>query len=130
VEPRRPVTELLDKLKVWAIGQPSIRAVALVGSYARGTATANSDVDLVILADTPERLLIDRTWLRTFGEPISETLEDYGLLKSIRARYRNGLEVEFGVADVEWPADPGSRQVIKDGIQVLFERGRVLSDYL
>lgn len=84
------------------------------------------DVDLVILTQQPHELLIERNWVRSFGEPITESLEDYGLLKSIRVRYID-LEVEFGIASITWPLDVGSRQVIDDGMQVLFERGSVLS---
>ena len=123
------VARFLDRFTEWAIAQPPIEAAALVGSHARGTATADSDLDLVILVQEPEQFLKERTWVRTFGEPLIETLEDYGLLKSIRVRYSD-LEVEFGIACVEWPLDIGSRQVINDGMQVLFERRPVLSSHL
>jgi predicted nucleotidyltransferase len=33
----------------WAKAQPTIYAVALVGSHARGTARADSDIDLIVL---------------------------------------------------------------------------------
>lgn len=125
-----PVAAFLNRFTQWAMEQRPIQAAALVGSYARGTAAADSDLDLVILADRPEQFLAERTWVRTFGVPIIDTLEDYGLLKSLRVRYEDGLEVEFGVAGVQWPLDPGSRQVIRDGMRVLFDRGHVLSGHL
>jgi hypothetical protein len=52
-------------------------------------------------------------------------VEDYGLLKSIRVHYRDDFEVEFGITNVQWPLDSGSRQVMRDGMQIMFERGRV-----
>lgn len=124
------VVGFLDRFTQWAIAQQQIQAAALVGSYARGTATADSDVDLVILAHHPEQLLLERTWVRMFGDPVVDTLEDYGLLKSVRVRYDNGLEVEFGVADVQWPLDAGSQQVMRDGMRILFDRGRILRHHL
>jgi predicted nucleotidyltransferase len=74
------VARFLDRFAQWADSQESIQAAALVGSHARGTATATSDIDLVILADDPGQFLMERTWVRTFGEPIVETSEDYGIL--------------------------------------------------
>jgi predicted nucleotidyltransferase len=124
------VCAFLDRFIQWATEQKSIQAVALVGSYARGTPTEASDVDLVILAHDPEQFLAERTWVRLFGEPLAETLEDYGILKSIRVRCHDDLEVEFGIADLQWPLDAGSLQVISDGMQILFERGQVLGRHL
>jgi hypothetical protein len=124
------VAQFLHRFTQWAIAHKSIQAAAVVGSYAHGTATENSDLDLVIVADEPEHLLIERTWVRFFGEPIVKPMEDYGLLKSIRVRYPDDLEVEFGIVNVEWPLDSGSRQVIRDGMRILFERGKVLSRHL
>ena len=54
-------------------------------------------------------------------------------MTSIRVWYSDGLEVEYGITDERWtavPLDEGSRQVIADGMQVLFERGTVLSRHL
>ena len=44
----------LNQFAEWSSNQPDIHAVALVGSYARQTATDASDVDLVIVASRPE----------------------------------------------------------------------------
>ena len=38
---------------------PDICGLALVGSWARGTARADSDVDLVVLTSHPDRYLAD-----------------------------------------------------------------------
>jgi hypothetical protein len=49
---------------------------------------------------------------------------------SLRVRYADGLEVEFGIADRTWasaPLDPGTRRVIEDGCIVLFDRGSAFS---
>jgi hypothetical protein len=124
------VTRLLDLFADWAGGQPGVQAAALVGSHARGSAGPSSDVDLVILADDPQRFLTDRTWLGTFGTPAAVSREEYGNVTSLRVHYQDGLEVEFGFTTVEWadvPLDQGTREVISGGMRVLFERGPIMS---
>ena len=126
------IQPFLDDFTRWASAQPDIQAAALVGSYARGAATETSDVDLVILADTPDLYLQNTEWLRRFGTVLRQQIEDYGLLTSIRVWYSNGLEVEYGLTGLQWvaqPLDAGTRRVIADGMRVLFERGPVLSPY-
>ena len=50
---------LIAQVVAWAGRQSDIRAVALVGSYARGSAHADSDIDLVLLCVDPARYLKD-----------------------------------------------------------------------
>jgi predicted nucleotidyltransferase len=124
------VKQFLNDFAEWAYTQPDIQAVALVGSYARNAATATSDVDLVVVAHDPEPYLHDQAWLERFGEIRQQQVEDYGLLTSIRAWYSDGREVEYGITSEQWaaaPLDEGTRQVISDGIRILFERGEILS---
>jgi predicted nucleotidyltransferase len=115
----------------WASGQVDIQAVALVGSYARGTATETSDVDLVVVANQPDLYLQDRTWPEAFGEVVNQRVEDYGKLISLRVQYADKLEVEYGLTDASWaeiPLDEGTREVISGGMKVLFERRPLLSN--
>jgi len=44
---------ILQIIVDWAKKQPTIQAVAVVGSHARGTARAESDIDLVLLVTNP-----------------------------------------------------------------------------
>lgn len=124
------IAPFLDVVTEWARAQPDIQAVALIGSYARNAATASSDVDLVLIADQPDRFLRDRDWINHFGEPRRQQVEDYGRLVSLRVWYSDGREVEFGITDERWaatPLDEGTRRVISDGIQIIFERKPILS---
>ena len=114
----------------WVRSQNDIVGVALVGSEARNTATMESDVDLVVVSSKADHYLQDRSWVHLFGKVQRQQVEDYGKLISLRAWYEDGLEVEFGITDESWaglPLDEGTRQVISDGMVVLFERGEVLS---
>ena len=127
------MAEFLSQFSQWASEQNQVHAVALVGSHARGTATEASDVDLVVLADDPGVYLQDRSWVQAFGSVARQDIEHYGNVVSIRVHYEGQLEVEFGLTDVSWaavPLDPGSRDVIAGGMQVLFERGPLLSRHV
>ena len=44
---------ILQIIVDWVKKQPTIQAAAVVGSHARGTARAESDIDLVLLAVWP-----------------------------------------------------------------------------
>ena len=124
------VPSFLEEFSRWAAGRRDIIAAALVGSHARGTATQASDVDLVILCDTPEDLLA-ADWPKMFGEMESRGIEDYGALRSLRVHYRGGLEVEFGVAQPSWaalPLDPGTRAVLAAGACILHDPSGILRE--
>jgi hypothetical protein len=127
--PERVARLILD-VQAWAATHPDILGVALVGSHARQTATPESDVDLVIVCETPSDLLASTDWLRFFGTPQRTTREDWGRVTSLRVWYADGLEVEFGIADRLWasaPLEAGTRRVIEDGCVVVFDRGSAFS---
>ena len=127
------IRDFLDPFVEWASVQPDVQGIALVGSYARGMARDDSDIDLVILTDQPSKYLADIKWTERFGTVEKQQIEDYGKLTSLRVWYQNGLEVEYGLTTPAWaaaPLDEGTRRVISDGMLVLFERGNLLSRYL
>ena len=121
-------------MRNWAHGQPDVEAVALVGSWARGTARPDSDFDLVIVVADPGVFLGDEAWLRRFGTPSPIADEDWGLVQSRRVIYANGLEVEFGLTTRAWlatdPVDAGSAQVVADGARVLLDRTGALGRFI
>jgi Streptomycin adenylyltransferase len=124
------INEFLRDVTEWASDQRDIQALALLGSYARNAAKETSDVDLVLIAVDPDVYLKDTTWVQQFGIVKEQQIEDYGLLISVRVYYTDGREVEYGITDQRWsavPLDEGTRQVIADGMRVLFERGKILS---
>ena len=118
------VNLFLDKFTSWTSAQPDIEAVALVGSYARNDANEESDVDLIILTNQPERYLTDPSWASTFGEVRKSSVESWGRVQSLRTFYERGLEVEYSFALPEWadvPVDPGTNRVVSDGMKILFD---------
>ena len=124
------IRDFLDAFVSWASDQSDVQAIALVGSYARGAARDDSDIDLVILTDQPKKYLDSIGWVERFGRVEKHQTEDYGKLISIRVSYQNGAEVEYGITTPDWaatPLDAGTREVILGGMIVLFERGILLS---
>lgn len=126
------IRTFLNAFVTWASAHSDVQAIALVGSYARGDARDDSDVDLVILTNQPQRYIEDLKWIERFGTVKQPQTEDYGKLTSIRVWYQNGLEVEYGITTPDWaalPLDPGTQRVLGGGMMVLFERGNLLSQH-
>jgi uncharacterized protein len=122
----------------WAKAQPTVSAMALVGSHARGTARADSDIDLVVLTTAPQFFHGDTAWLDAIGwsvvatRPVKWKNEDYGLLWSRRVWLEpNRHEVEISFARLSWaevnPLDPGTQRVIADGCRVLYDPDRLFA---
>ncbi len=124
------VAAFLREFQAWTQAQPDVLAVALVGSYARGAARPDSDVDLVIVTTDPTKYLSNESWASHFGQVERSRTEDYGKLTSLRVWYSGGIEVEYGITNEDWaamPLDEGTRQVIAAGMKVLLEKGDLLS---
>jgi predicted nucleotidyltransferase len=119
------IRSFLETLSHWAKTQPDIRAVTLVGSFARGAAREDSDVDVVLMTETPQRYLQDAAWLNTFGQVASITDEDWGMVQSRRTFYSDGFEIEFSITTPQWassdPLEEGTRRVIADGAQIIYD---------
>jgi len=117
----------LEPFVSWATTQPDIEGVALVGSYARGTATEDSDVDLMILTTDSTRYLKNHDWLSLFGEVKESRNETWGCVETVRATYRTSFEIEYNFSAPSWagiPIDSGTRRVVTDGIKILFDPKR------
>jgi hypothetical protein len=121
----------------WVIrSQPGIRAVALVGSHARGTPRPDSDIDIVLLAKDAEGLRADATWVDQIdwpsigAHPRIWADEDYGAAWSRRIWLdRRGVELTFAAlswADVN-PVNAGTRQVIAGGCRILHDLDGLLA---
>src|SRR6266487_5137338 len=124
------IRNFLDSFIAWASAQRDVQGIALVGSYARGAARDDSDIDLVILTDQLPKYVEDIQWTEIFGVVDKHQTEDYGKLTSLRVWYQNGVEVEYGMTTPDWaatPLDAGTQEVIRGGLTVLFERGNLLS---
>ena len=113
------IDRFLENVSSWSQSTDHIVATAICGSHASGKARIDSDVDLIIISDDRLKLINETSWLAQFGNVGSIQLEEYGLVRSLRVHYADGLEVEFGIASRDWcspPIDLGTAQVINDGL--------------
>ena len=128
---------IIQAVLVWAVTRNTIRAVALVGSRARGDATPNSDIDLVLMVVDPESFRADQSWLNAINwKPMGlwpSTWRDaqYGDLWSRHVCLGDGCEVEFGFAPLSWancsPLKPGAKRVVSNGCRSLYDPDALLA---
>ena len=131
-----PVVRTLEVILRWAAACDDIRGIALVGSWAIGKARPDSDVDLVLLAVNPEHFRTDQSWIRAIdwasvgADHLEWRDEDYGNVWSRRIWLVPRLELEVSFAPLSWastePLDKGTRRVISDGCQILYDRDSFL----
>jgi predicted nucleotidyltransferase len=120
------VDAFVSALVQWAAERSDVVALAVVGSWARGTARADSDFDVVLLTDDPSAYLEREDWIAALA-PGAELFRigDWGAIAERRFVLRSGLEVEVGVGLPSWadtaPVDPGTRAVVRDGLRPLFD---------
>lgn len=126
----KEINGFLEKVRKWAATQSNIKAILLVGSYARRQAYDESDIDLVMLTDEPEKYLQDPSFAGTFGSIDRIEKEYWGRVTSFRIWYQDGFEVELGITTPDWifedPLDAGTLRTITDGAEVVIDKtGRV-----
>jgi len=124
--------DFIEDFMRWATKRKDIRAAALVGSYAREELDKDSDVDLVIITEAPQKYISNTEWTRVFGKPITKKVEEFGKLTSLRIWYESGLEIEFGFTTRDWMqtlSKDEMNQITEDGLRVLFEKEKLLSPH-
>jgi predicted nucleotidyltransferase len=128
------VRALLDGVRAWAADRPDVLAVGLVGSWARGAARPDSDVDLVLVVHDAAGYFAFPAWLAGFGSPTDRLDERRGALRAMRVWFADGPEVEFGFVRPAWcevdPVDPGVHRVVRDGLIPLYDPDGLLADLM
>lgn len=130
------VNAILTQVIQWASSRTDILAVALVGSWARGTARPDSDIDFMFLtpnlASFREHLIwIDEIDWNSIGCEVEEWEdEDYGLVWSRHLYLTNEIEAEFSFGLPSWasvaPIDAGTLNVVRDGCRILYDPENLL----
>ena len=115
----------------WARSRPDVLGLSVVGSYARGTARPDSDLDLMLFARDPATLHADQVWPgaiawdRAGRQLLSWRDAEYGVVWSRHMRLAGGPEVEMGIGPQTWaataPVDPGTFRVVAEGCRVLLD---------
>lgn len=123
---------LLDVIRPWAFPQPDIRGLALIGSWARGEARPDSDLDLMLLVLSPERYRKTSAWLPEIAwQSARFSLSgfrdaEYGRVWSRHVELTPFAEIELCFASCDWaggnPLDPGTASVVRNGCRVLFDK--------
>lgn len=113
------------KLKEFSMNDNHIESAIIVGSYARGTNTENSDLDICLITTNKNEMVENPDFVKKFGAFSKMQTEYYGACTSIRVWYENGLEAEFGIVEPSWirlPLDNGTRKVLNDGYKVIVDK--------
>lgn len=124
------VARIIAAVERWAGTRVDIRAVAVVGSWARGTATAASDIDIVLLTNDPADYLTSTGWWDFLGSAQLVATKRWGELTERRIALPSGLEIEFGIVAPSWagvdPLDLGTVRVVRDGLHIVRDPDKLL----
>jgi uncharacterized protein len=132
--------KLVDTIRRWVEERDDLRALALVGSWARGNPKSSSDLDLIIVANSPEAYHVPSKWLRSihFAKAAFEIRRyetcAYGSVWSCHIYSEPEAEVELTFAAPAWacidPIDPGTRSVVADAFRAIVDKDGTLSRLL
>lgn len=131
---------ILSEVVNWARSCTSVYAISLVGSWARGTARIDSDIDLMVLSLNPSSFRKNETWLSQINwQRIGSFVEDwkdadYGLVWSRHVYLEDETEIEFGFGSLTWaslnPIDAGTLRVVSDGCRILDDPEKLMTRLL
>jgi hypothetical protein len=132
------VDRVLSPITAWARSRADILGLAIVGSWARGTARPDSDIDLVLLVPEPLSFRYDEQWLGEIAwrdARVSQWRDaDYGKVWSRHVRLEPYCEIELTFCPPSWaatdPLDPGTASVVSGGCRVLLDKSRLLENLL
>lgn len=114
----------IERVTAWARKRADVRALLLVGSYARGNPRPDSDIDLMLLTERPDTYLENTDWIAELGATLIAT-ESWGVIRSLRLSTFGGFEVELGVGGIAWanldPVDGGTQRVVAHGARILYD---------
>jgi len=128
---RREAERLVADVRRWVTNVADVRAIAVVGSFARGASRPGSDLDLVLLCERPARF---GPWLAEVP-PLAPARFLYrrawGPVTELRLRRRSGLHLDVGVAPLSWatvdPLSLGTARVLRDGVRIVHDPDQLLS---
>jgi uncharacterized protein len=125
------VDKILTEVTQWVRQHPEISAVALVGSWARGTARVDSDIDLMFLTLNSAIFRSDKQWVgeinwQSLGGEVTDWQDaDYGAVWSRHIRLGDATKIEFSFGLPSWasvdPIDLGTLGVVSNGCRILHD---------
>ena len=122
------------KLLAWAENNPDVAGVVILGSQARRESPGDrwSDLDLLVFADAPSRLIESDDWLCAFGRPVCITREKIPLDSMSAVWYvTRPLYDDFRALDISIVASGRMEEFLtvnaelhSHGYEVLYDRDR------
>jgi uncharacterized protein len=130
--------QVLEPIAAWARPRPDILGLAVVGSWARGAAGPDSDIDLMLLVPDPEAFRSDRLWPVEIpwgkGRVTGWHDAQYGIAWSRHVKLEPPCEIEFTFCDPSWattnPVDRGTVNVVSEGCLVVLDRVQLFQELL
>jgi uncharacterized protein len=135
---------IVRTVATWAVDHEDIRAMALIGSWARGDPHQGSDIDLLLLSDRAAEYRLRREWLAEISfegagyRILSSEDASYGAVWSRHIILMPSAKVELTFAQCSWartdPVDLGTRSIVKDAFEIIFDKdgtlARVVNDVM
>jgi hypothetical protein len=129
--------EIVSPIVSWARRQSDILGLAVAGSWARGTARRDSDVDLILLVHEPE-VFRGQNWPGEIGWFEGRVAQwhdaDYGVAWSRHLQLSDAREIEFTFCRASWadtnPVDSGTAEVVSGGCRVLLDKSGLFEKLL
>jgi aminoglycoside 6-adenylyltransferase len=129
--------EIERRFTAWAETRPDIRAACVLGSRARKDRPADewSDLDILVLADDPDRLLQSTDWIGEMGDVVLTFLEPTPAGDGLERRvlYEGGRDVDYSIfpasgleALSEIQLDEVS-EIVGRGMRILLDREGALA---
>jgi hypothetical protein len=128
---------ILSAIADWGLGREDIRAMALIGSWARGSPYQDSDIDMLLLSDRADEYRRRREWLTEIDlegagyRIVSIDDASYGVVWSRHIDLLPAAKAELTFAPCSWarkdPLDAGTRSVVRDAFRIIFDKDGVLA---
>jgi predicted nucleotidyltransferase len=130
--------QILAPISAWARSRSNVHGLALVGSWARGSARRDSDIDLMLLVPEPRTFRSDEHWLAEIdwadGRAAGWHDAEYGSAWSRHVELEPHCKIEFTFSTPRWaatdPIDAGTAKVVSDGCRILVDKTHLFGNLL
>jgi predicted nucleotidyltransferase len=130
--------QILAPIAAWARSRSDIYGLAVVGSWARGAARRDSDIDLMLLVPKPRTFRSDEHWLSEIDWADGRVADwhdaEYGSAWSRHVELEPHCQIEFTFCTPAWaatdPIDTGTVNVVSGGCRILVDKVRLFDNLL
>jgi uncharacterized protein len=129
---RASAEAVIEAVAAWARTRADVRALALLGSWARGNPRPDSDVDLMAISDCAEGYRCSHEWMSEIdfdraGHSIKSSDDaTYGAVWSRHIHLDPAGEIELTFAPRAWasiaPLDAATRAIVNDAFRIILDK--------